>query len=622
MKSGIGKIARERPLRPGIADYCASDNGDGYLSDVQTHLSNNTSEVSQDFYSSAHLLEQNFKDKYNFIREVYDKRNRQLSSVVNKTCEGLISNDLLREMRNDATCSAFVPAHLGEVINRHLEDNREQFIHQLITQLSTTKLELQKSNEMGNRKSHSIKALEREVSSGKKTQFGVETLQRQLQEMRSQFEQLAYHSEEKIKKLQADNDQLNLNDEHMREQLGRYHNDLFLKSQLIESMRKNIDSETKNFSLSGISSDHAVDYEGKLQRSSAIGEVNELKSLLQSKGDELIRIQALLKSQTEDGEKSKIQLRTMMTQVESMLELEASESNKTIAAIHDKMKQQRTALFQEVKQERKLTSVLQEEIRSIRAEKEEISRGFRQATDDVIHLRDKLAFELQRTASLNVTLHQSQAAQSELRRLQLDAENHLAEKQKELSTLNSLKDEELKIEFAKGKMIAASELDNIRLSIDQQVFERTEEYKKSNERQLKALQNQMRHSYSYGSAPQYLTDNIAQSTVWQGVEANTALDMSLEVALRSADEKATVSKILLESEYLISKARSDAKTENLHRETVQGLQLKLREAAGESEISSEFIVCTDIFNFIELLFKTRTVNILHSIILFFHFQPL
>jgi hypothetical protein len=569
MKSGIGKIARERLQRPGIADYCASDNGDGYISDVQTHLSNNTSEVSQDFYSSAHLLEQNFKDKYNFIRETYDKRNRQLSGVVNKTCEGLISNDLLREMRNDTTCSAFIPAHLGEVINRHLEDNREQFIHQLITQLSTTKIELQKSNEMVNRKSHSIKVLEREVSCGKKTQYGVEILQKQLQEMRSQFDQLSYLSEEKIKRLQSDNDQLNLNDENMREQLARYHDDLFKKSQLIESMKKNIDSETKNISLSGISFDHAVDYEAKLQRNRATGEVNEWQS------------QLLLKSQIEDGEKSKIQLRTMMAQVESMLEQEALESNKTIAAIHEKMKQQRSVLFQEVKQERKLTSVLQEEVRIVRAEKEEIARGFRQATDDVIHLRDKLAFELQRTASLNAKLQQSHEAQSESRKLQLDAETQLAEKLKELSKLNGLKNEELRIEFARGKMTATKELEEVRLSIDQQVSERTEEYKKSNERQLKALQNQMRHSYSYGLAPQHLNENIAQSVVCQGVESNTALDMSLEVALRSADERATVSKILLESDYLISKARSDAKMESLHREQVQSLQVKLREAAGE-----------------------------------------
>jgi hypothetical protein len=584
MKSGIGKVARERLQKPGIADYCASDNGDGYLSDVQTHHSNNTSEVSQDFCSSAHLLEQNFKDKYNFIRETYDKRNRQLSSVVNKTCEGLISNDLLREMRNDTTCSAFIPAHLSEVINRHLEDNREQFIHQLITQLSTTKLELQKSNEMVNRKSHSIKVLEREISYDKKTQYGVEILQKQLQEMRSQFNQLAYLSEEKIKKLQADNDQLNLNDELMREQLARYHGDLFKKSQLIESMKKNVDSETKNISLSGISFDHAVDYEAKLQRSSAVGEVNELQSRLQLKSDELVRIQALLNSQIEDGEKSKIQLRTMMAQVESMLEQEALESNITIAAIHEKMKQQRSKLLQEVKQERKLTSVLQEEIRSLKADKEEMARGFRQATDDVIHLRDKLAFELQRTASLNAKLQLSHTAQSESRKLQSDAETQLAEKLKELSKLNDLKDEELKIEFARGKMTATKELEEVMLSIDQQVSERTEEYKKSNEIQLKALQNQMRHSYNYGPTPQYLNDNIAQSVVCHGVESNTALDMSLEVALRSADERATVSKILLESDYLISKARSDAKMENLHREQVQGLQVKLREAAGEKYI--------------------------------------
>ena len=65
-----------------------------------------------------------------------------------------------------------------------------------------------------------------------------------------------------------------------------------------------------------------------------------------------------------------------------------------------------------------------------------------------------------------------------------------------------------------------------------------------------------------------------------GTAGNTALDLSVLVALKSAEDKANVSKIVLESEFLISKTKSDAKMENTHREKVQKLQIKLLEASG------------------------------------------
>ena len=86
-RSIIGQVHFDQHRGPRTAGFSSSENGDGYLSDVQTLNSNNPSEVSQDFHSSARLLEQVFNDKCNFIRDSYDQRSRQLSAVVNKLCE-------------------------------------------------------------------------------------------------------------------------------------------------------------------------------------------------------------------------------------------------------------------------------------------------------------------------------------------------------------------------------------------------------------------------------------------------------------------------------------------------------------------------------------------------------
>lgn len=127
-KIGIGRIVHNnRPVGPigsknsdynnGYINYDTSNNGDGYLSDVQTYNSNNESEMSQDFYSSTRSLEQQIKDKFKFLRESYESRINHLVHVVNNTCESLYSDELLIEMKSDRISSAFIPAHLGESNN-------------------------------------------------------------------------------------------------------------------------------------------------------------------------------------------------------------------------------------------------------------------------------------------------------------------------------------------------------------------------------------------------------------------------------------------------------------------------------------------------------------------------
>jgi hypothetical protein len=395
------KKAFDRGEGLGMADGngYTSDNGDGCISEIQTQNSNNSSVVSQDFYSSTRLLEQHFKDKYRFLRDAYEQRVRQLSEVVNLTCENLFSDELLLEMRNDRTSSAFIPAHLGEVINKHLESDREQFIHQIITQLSTVKVDLLKAQETVILRNRTISNLEPEVLRGKKAEGAISNLQRQLSDLKQTFD----HSGEDLKTIQTKNIHLVEQNKTLQQKIENLFTDLSTRSQELETLKSLFEDNKRESFIVENNFDRAVDKEvtSRLsplsdERNNLSVEVNELKVQLRFSSDELIRTQGALKLKTEDEIKSREQVSAIMSQVEVMLEQEASESNKTIMAIHDKMKQSKSRFSLELQQEKRLNAVLQEELGNVRRDKEEKSRDLKVAVDENLQLRDNLSSELQR----------------------------------------------------------------------------------------------------------------------------------------------------------------------------------------------------------------------------------
>lgn len=417
MKGDIGRISSERPFSMGIADANISENGDGYLSDVQTNNSNNASEVSQDIYTSTRLIEQHFKDKYRFLRDAYEQRIRQLTEVVNNTCENLFSDELLIEMKSDKTSSAFIPAHLGELIDKHLEGDREKFIHEIITQLCSVKVELLNCQETIILKNITIGKLESEVIRGRKAESAIGNIQKKSLELRRQFDDISSHSEESMRTLQAKYDLLNNHDNLLKEQAEKNLIDLSIKTQELEALKVNHEARIRDFIVMESSFELTLDQEVRKklaplsdERNNLSVEVNELKLQLRFKCDELLQTQSALKLKIEEERTGREQISTIMSQVEEMLEQEASESNKTITAIHDKMKHLKSRLSLELQQERRMTAVLQDELGTVRRDREEKSRDLRLNVDEVLILRDKLDFESQRGGVLQIKIQEAACA--------------------------------------------------------------------------------------------------------------------------------------------------------------------------------------------------------------------
>mmetsp|Transcript_25813 Transcript_25813/g.24647 ORF Transcript_25813/g.24647 Transcript_25813/m.24647 type:complete len:1282 (+) Transcript_25813:133-3978(+) len=570
-----------------------SDNGDGCISEIQTQNSNNSSVVSQDFYSSTRLVEQHFKEKYRFLRDAYEQRVRQLTEVVNLTCENLFSDELLLEMRNDRTSSAFIPAHLGEVINKHLESDRETFIHQVITQLSTVKVDLLKSQETVIFRNRTIANLEPEVLRGKKAEGAISNLQRQLLDLKQTFDR----SGEDSKAIETKNIQLVEQNDQLQQKIEKLSIDFTARSQEMETLKSLFDDNKRDSLIVENNFDRAVDKEvaSRLsplsdERNNLSVEVNEVKVQLRFSSDELIRTQGALKLKTEDEIKSKEQVSAIMSQVEVMLEQEASESNKTIMAIHDKMKQSKSRFSLELQQERRLNAVLQEELGNVRRDKEDKARDLKIAVDEKSQLGEKLSLELQRGAVYQIKIQETSNGHLDARGKLANAEARLKIAEEELKNVLRLKEQELKVEVARVKMEALSELEGERGSIEELVEQRTAEYKRNNENQLKSLQNQMRHSYTFGSRPQ----EHKNSNQAIGNDSSLVTDISMQFALRSAEEKSHVEK---------------AKSESAHRELVAELQERLHEAAGNIEMLKKMIVKGKNYDEDKIIYKEKITDL-------------
>ena len=75
-------------------------------------------------------------NKNDALREAYNNRLSELSATVEELCSELLSDEVIAQMRIDSTTKAFLPAHLSEIIDLHLRNEKENTISNLMMQNS------------------------------------------------------------------------------------------------------------------------------------------------------------------------------------------------------------------------------------------------------------------------------------------------------------------------------------------------------------------------------------------------------------------------------------------------------------------------------------------------------
>lgn len=522
-----------------------------------------SSDISQDLIVSTRHLEQHFKDKYVRLRQVYEQRIRQLTDVVTDTCASLFTDEMVEEMRADKTSSAFLPNHLYEVINKHLESERERFIHTLVSKLGTLEVDMSKSQEIIASQSAKMNKMEAEISRGRRIEVAFENMREKLSKLEDQYDKFRLQTEEETVQLFKKLDEYKTRSQACQEELEDALEKLAAKTQECDELYEAIEGKTREVDTLELAVDktsqsmtlleNASQQERSLrmeareqinllnsQKELLLADLNESKARLSQVSLELERSQQIVEKMVSEEKVNKERVGALMQQIEGMLAQEASESNAAIVTMHDKMKQLRHRLTLELQREKRISNALQEEVTTLRIFREDKLREIRYLTEEEANAKAKLLAEQQKLTTLQNQFADLVSQNAELKAKALDCEVRLRSALEKVADVERTKWEEVKNAEERIKISAEKELEAERQQIAAYRI------------QLQAqTQNHLRHSYTFGSK----IDGLIEKH-------------SLEMALKKAREEWVTERATLERH---------------HSQVVNSLQQRLHEASDHIE---------------------------------------
>jgi hypothetical protein len=454
----------------------------GYLSDVLTHNSTavSGSELSVDNVMSSRILEKQFKHKYHSLRNAYEYRINQMKDVIESSCAGLFTDELLEEMKHDGTSSVFIPAHLIELFDKYLNDDREKYLHGSIEKLTNYSLQYNIDQEIISTQTSKMNKMEAEIARGRRIEVEFEPMKEKLSLIEKQYDELVERSEEEHETLKNAHYELQLDYErceiNYKTELEETYTKLEEKTTLYEELIYYNDNKCKDLDALKQSLEETVrdfvnlENVGKIEKNqlkisndklekvtenydSLKEVVNELKSNLRYITDELQRSKVIIDTKTEEEKVNRERVALLMSQVEGMLTQESSESNSAIVSMHDKLKQLRHKLSLELQREKRISHSLQEEVTSLRAFKEDRLKELRLHSEEETIIKSNLSNEIQKNSSLQLKIQQLTSRLTEFKSNVLDAELKLKNSLDRNSLLERLKWEEIKLVEDRAKLM-------------------------------------------------------------------------------------------------------------------------------------------------------------------------
>lgn len=458
-KSGLPPLADAR-LPP------RHDDDAGYYSDVAP---SNMSDASNDLVASQRALEQTFKDRYSVLRSAYEARIKALQEVISECCAGLFSDELLHEMKQDRTSSAFIPAHISELLSTHLEGERERYLHQVVQHLSSVETELARSREKTAQQGNRIARLEEACAQGRRAELEVEPLKRQLAALQETSAESERHSREALSRLEEAHaalqaDHADLLQEHQEAcsqldsrtaQLAALHHQQSERERDVRALETSVEQSTRDLAVieSVDRQERQVKAEMKEQlmrlseaRDALVSEVHTLSARLQNESQRAASLQA--QHEADQGKEVAMQSKVsqLMRQMQDMMAAESAEADQALAAMQEKLVSTRARLTQELAREKRLCASLAEEAQTAKAARVETARDMKRLQEEDDALRARLNKELAGRAAL-----QAQAESAAKQAAHSAAAQHAAElAQKELSLQLAAREQRLLEAEAQG----------------------------------------------------------------------------------------------------------------------------------------------------------------------------
>ena len=176
-------------LKPRRGFYPVDDNGS-----IQSDSASEFSEKDVVNPNLMELQEKSFKDRYEIMKRAYESRIEQLSQVIQETCQQLVSDEVLANMKGDPTSQDYIPAHLQELLSTHVHSERERYIHDLVTRVASLESSGKQSADKVQVQERKIRHLESDVSKGRKAEVALDALFNKFGELERKHEELIHNS--------------------------------------------------------------------------------------------------------------------------------------------------------------------------------------------------------------------------------------------------------------------------------------------------------------------------------------------------------------------------------------------------------------------------------------------
>eukprot|EP01038_Epipyxis_sp_PR26KG_P005306 gene5306-7370_t len=365
--------------------------GDGYISDVPTQHSNGSnSDVSYDFINSTKVLERHFRDKYQVLKSAYERRISQFSQTVEQVFEKILNDDILHEMRGDATSLQYIPSHIAEIVTDHLNGEREKYVQLLIQKSSGFEFEYTKEKDINIFLKRKLENQEKQIIQGNKAQDSLVILSKKLLDLEQQYNTTTSENDEEIQQLKTLNHKLKVNENALKSKLEKSIQEIVDKTNDNDALQKLIAEKNHQKEIleninEQITRELNVFENSEKQETQIKRELNDKIRVLSDERNQLQQELILLKTKneyligelkrsaeyqdkkSEEEKLNKDKMESVMMQLEQVLQQEANESNQAILSVHEKMKEFRGKMLAELQKEKRFSTTLQDELNKMKS---------------------------------------------------------------------------------------------------------------------------------------------------------------------------------------------------------------------------------------------------------------
>jgi len=428
---------------------------EGYISDVQSNGLGSESDNSNVLTCTVQNFEKQFRTKYKYLQIAYEERIHQLKDSIQEALSNLISDDVLSEMRKDGTSAAFIPSHIGEIIDSHLKNETENFAHTMICKVSDLEFQLHVINEKNKALHSKLRDMESVISHGAK----IEKRYHQLKDEFKQAENSLFESSNRFKTeiglLEKSNVELNTNltelikkTKHDAEISTRVFKNYEMLAEKEEKMREFVDDcsrEAHVFQRERESNTQLLEnlQNATVERNTFKLELEELRRKYRYVREELERAQHVFQSRVDDENQNRSRMTLVMAQVEKMLKLEASESSAAVKKVLDRSKSLKARLMQQIEHEKLVNNSLQEELFNSNKKIDDLKKDCDLLKNENLRLNHQVSMEERQKEELVRKLNDSMSIQMSLKKDSMESEIRAQEVEGRLKQIESMKEKEL-----------------------------------------------------------------------------------------------------------------------------------------------------------------------------------